>query len=170
MSNEHPNARSNGEGYEHQDLSPVGVFYFMAGLAVVTLIVYFSLTVAYHVLTKKDREHQAPVNPMAVKTNTDPRTMKPGQMQTQLEHTFPKPVLEPNEGGELGTDVRDQDDVLASYDWVDQENGVVRIPIDKAMDLLAQRGLPVRPEGNVPPSAEKNEKGKSAAKAAPSGN
>ena len=36
----------------------------------------------------------------------------------------------------------EQDKILASYDWVDQKNGVVRIPIDKAMDLLAQRGLP----------------------------
>jgi hypothetical protein len=30
---------------------------------------------------------------------------------------------------------------------VDQKAGTVRIPIERAMDLLAQRGLPVRPEG-----------------------
>jgi len=33
---------------------------------------------------------------------------------------------------------------LASYDWVDQKAGTLRIPIDRAMDLVAQRGLPVR--------------------------
>ncbi len=34
--------------------------------------------------------------------------------------------------------------VLTTYDWVDRERGVVRIPIDRAMDILAQRGLPVK--------------------------
>jgi hypothetical protein len=28
--------------------------------------------------------------------------------------------------------------------WIDPEKGVVRIPIDRAMDLLVERGLPVR--------------------------
>jgi len=32
---------------------------------------------------------------------------------------------------------------LHSYGWADQKAGKVRIPIDRAMDLLAQRGLPV---------------------------
>ena len=33
---------------------------------------------------------------------------------------------------------------LHSYGWVDKGAGVVRIPIEQAMDLLLQRGLPVR--------------------------
>ena len=37
-----------------------------------------------------------------------------------------------------------QDEVLNSYGWVDQQAGVVRIPIERAMDLLLQRGFPVR--------------------------
>ncbi len=42
---------------------------------------------------------------------------------------------------------------MHSYGWVDQPAGVVRIPIDRAMELLAQRGLPTRPQaGTVPPS------------------
>lgn len=31
---------------------------------------------------------------------------------------------------------------LHHYGWVNEKNGVVRIPIDRAMDLLAQRGIP----------------------------
>ncbi len=31
-----------------------------------------------------------------------------------------------------------------SYAWIDQKAGVVRIPVDRAMELLAQRGLPAR--------------------------
>ena len=34
--------------------------------------------------------------------------------------------------------------LLSSYGWVDREAGVVRIPIDRAMDLVAERGLPTR--------------------------
>ena len=46
-----------------------------------------------------------------------------------------------------------EEQTLHSYGWVDQPAGVVRIPIDRAMELLAQRGLPTRPQaGTVPPS------------------
>ena len=37
-----------------------------------------------------------------------------------------------------------QDEILNSYGWVDQHAGVVRIPIDRAMDILLQKGFPVR--------------------------
>jgi hypothetical protein len=33
---------------------------------------------------------------------------------------------------------------LHSYGWVDQQAGVVRIPIDRAMNLLIERGMPAR--------------------------
>ena len=37
----------------------------------------------------------------------------------------------------------EEDQVLNSYGWVDQQKGVVRIPIDAAIDLLAQNGSAV---------------------------
>lgn len=36
---------------------------------------------------------------------------------------------------------------LGSYGWVDKDGGVVRVPIDRAMELLLQRGLPARADG-----------------------
>lgn len=39
---------------------------------------------------------------------------------------------------------------IGSYGWVDQKAGVVHIPVDRAMTLLLQRGLPARNE--QPPS------------------
>ena len=36
---------------------------------------------------------------------------------------------------------------LASYGWVDKDGGVTRLPIDRAMEVLLQRGLPARAEG-----------------------
>lgn len=38
--------------------------------------------------------------------------------------------------------------ILNSYGWMDQANGTVRIPIDRAIDLIAERGLPLRPESS----------------------
>jgi hypothetical protein len=35
-------------------------------------------------------------------------------------------------------------EVLTTYAWVDKSAGVVRIPIDRALQLLAERGLPAR--------------------------
>ena len=35
---------------------------------------------------------------------------------------------------------------LQSYGWVDRQGGVTRIPIDRAMEVMLQRGFPVRPE------------------------
>jgi hypothetical protein len=37
--------------------------------------------------------------------------------------------------------------VLHSYGWVDRQAGIVRIPIERAIELLAERGLPARREG-----------------------
>jgi hypothetical protein len=34
--------------------------------------------------------------------------------------------------------------VLSSYGWVDQPSGVVRVPIDEAMQIALRRGYPVR--------------------------
>jgi hypothetical protein len=51
---------------------------------------------------------------------------------------------------------RTEDELLHGYGWVDRNAGTVRIPIDRAKDLLMERGLPVRgaspaaPEGGTP--------------------
>jgi hypothetical protein len=39
--------------------------------------------------------------------------------------------------------------VLNSYSWVVPNAGVVRIPIDRAIELVVQRGLPVRSAGEM---------------------
>jgi hypothetical protein len=135
--------------FERQDLSVTGVFYFMIGLAVVIALVYGIVGGMYKFLESTDKKRQAPVNPMAIKTGVDTRSMTFPTVQQKVDETFPQPVLEHSERLQYHNFAKEQDKVLASYDWVDQKNGVVRIPIDKAMDLLAQRGLPVRPEGGA---------------------
>ena len=55
---------------------------------------------------------------------------------------FPQPQLQEGPVLELKAVRAAEDQVLNSYAWVDPEKGVVRIPIDRAMDLLVERGLP----------------------------
>ena len=138
-----------GEGFEKEDLSPLGVMYFMAGLALVCVLVYFILVGMYRFLDAQDRARQAPLNPMAVKSGSDPATMSYKEIRDKAEQDFPKPVLEHNERSQFTGEVAKQDEVLGSYDWVDQKNGVVRIPIDRAIDIVAEHGLPVIPAGEA---------------------
>jgi len=57
----------------------------------------------------------------------------------------PQPRLLSNEGQELRQVRAAEDQILSSYGWIDRGKGVVRIPIQRAMELVAQRGLPSRP-------------------------
>jgi hypothetical protein len=61
---------------------------------------------------------------------------------------FSSPNLEIDDSHAIQLKLRiEQRAQLNSYGWIDQSNGVVRIPIERAMDLLAKRGLPTRTNG-----------------------
>jgi hypothetical protein len=66
------------------------------------------------------------------------------------ERKFPAPRLQVHPAEDLVDYQAREKEQLASYGWVDREKGVVRIPIDRAMDLLVERGLPVRGEEERP--------------------
>jgi hypothetical protein len=58
---------------------------------------------------------------------------------------FPKPNLQVDDDhAQMTASLARQNYELKSYGWVDRTNAIVRIPIDRAMDLLARRGLPAR--------------------------
>jgi hypothetical protein len=54
------------------------------------------------------------------------------------------PRLEVHPGEDMEHYREQQEKLLNSYGWVDRDAGTVRIPIQRAMDLLLQKGLPVR--------------------------
>lgn len=57
----------------------------------------------------------------------------------------PTPNLPPVSSSDEWYALRDeQREILSTYGWIDQEAGVVRIPIDRAIDLSLERGLPAR--------------------------
>jgi uncharacterized iron-regulated membrane protein len=56
----------------------------------------------------------------------------------------PQPRLQVHPKLDLEKYLAAENHTLTTYGWVDKHNGVVRIPIDRAMDLLLERGLPAR--------------------------
>jgi hypothetical protein len=62
----------------------------------------------------------------------------------------PEPHLQVSSATELQDYLKQQTETLDSYGWVDQKQGIVRIPIDQAMDIMLQKGFPVRKPGPIP--------------------
>ena len=59
--------------------------------------------------------------------------------------TPPPPRLQPNPRSDLLALRAKEQATLETYGWIDREHGVVRIPIERAIDTLAKRGMLARP-------------------------
>jgi hypothetical protein len=141
MSNEIQPVNSTGNGgYERRDIGVAGVLYFLFGLLVAGLLVYFVVAVLYSYLEKRSNAEQAPVNPLVTNAPADTRHISNEYPQS----AFPNPKLEEDERGQLNGIRLQEEQTLSTYDYIDKNAGTVRIPIDRAMDLIVQRGLAVR--------------------------
>ena len=58
----------------------------------------------------------------------------------------PEPRLQTDPRQDLADMRAKEDEQLQSYGWVDKNAGIVRIPIEAAMKLTLERGLPARTE------------------------
>ena len=112
-------------GYERSDANIRGVVIFGIALFAVIALAMLGMGRMFHFLAV--REAGPAPSPMAL-----------------TKETPPLPRLLVNEASDLKALRRTEDAFLNSYGWVDQGAGVVRIPIDRAMELLAERGLPAR--------------------------
>jgi hypothetical protein len=162
MSIETHNPHGHGD-FERQDIGVKAILYFLAGLAGVTLLIALFLIGMYKILDKREKANQPALGPLITSTPADTRAITPNYP----EKAFPDPRLETDERGQLNKIRMDEEQTLASYSWIDEKAGTVRIPIDRAMDLVVERGLPTRPQGAekqqaaaaqppaVPPAAKK---------------
>jgi hypothetical protein len=153
----HESTPSHGS-YERQDVSARGIFYFIAGLLAATLLISFLLSGLYKILDRRFETGQPPVNPLAANVPKDTRQVPP----QYPESAFPDPRLETDERTQLNSIRIAEERKLNSYGWVDEKAGTVHIPIERAMELLAQRGLPLRPQSGAQPQheAQKNQAAK----------
>jgi hypothetical protein len=122
-----------GAQYEHTDIDPSVGYKFALWLSVAMFISFGIVYGAFWFF--ESREHaaaqQAMKYPLAVGQHREPPTPN---LQTQ---PF-KDVYQLRQA---------ENDKLSSYGWVDKEGGIARIPIDRAIDVMLQRGLPARAGG-----------------------
>jgi hypothetical protein len=64
--------------------------------------------------------------------------------ETSVQQFPPAPRVEEHPAVEIQELHAKEDSLLSTYGWTDKMAGVVRIPIDRAIDLELQRGFPVR--------------------------
>ena len=104
---------------------PLGVI-LLSGLAITvfTVLTFVGIRALFHVL---DRSGAATPHPMA-----EERVLPP------------EPRLQVDEPATWQGQLALERSALEGYAWVDQQAGVVRIPVERAMELLAERGLPAR--------------------------
>jgi hypothetical protein len=148
------------EEFEREDLGAKPIIIFLIALIIGCVVVAILLKGMYSFLDKRETQHQPVQSPLVQQTTTDTRTVEPGDITK-----FPQPRLETHETVEIDAFRLQEAQTLHSYGWVDEQAGVVRIPIDRAMELLAQRGLPTRPQAGVAPPSDVN-MGKDAARRA----
>lgn len=75
-----------------------------------------------------------------------PRKVAGADELLQARRLPPPPRLEPEPTEELRELRAAEDSLLGSYGWVDRKAGIARIPIDRSIELTAERGLPARKE------------------------
>ena len=73
----------------------------------------------------------------------------PAPALEQVELVPPPPRLQPQPELELREVLNREQERLQSYGWVDQDAGIARVPIERAMAILAERGWPNPVEGPV---------------------
>ena len=66
----------------------------------------------------------------------------PAIVKAQAPSAPPEPRLQGNPQLDLQKMRQEEDAVLNHYGWVDPDLGIVRLPIERALDIIAQKGLP----------------------------
>lgn len=145
----HIDGHNEEAGFEQEDLGAKPILIFLAALIVGCLLVALVLRGMYRYLDAYQNHQETMQSPLVPQSTADTRVIEPGHVAR-----FPQPRLEATETTEINAFRLQEAQTLHSYGWVDQEAGVVRIPIDRAMELLAQRGLPTRPQAGVAPPSD----------------
>ena len=117
---------SQSHGYEKTDASPRGLMYFAAVIAAILAITAAMMVWLF-------RHYQ--------------RTETAGSFVARPFEAVaapPPPRIQPDPRVDMRSYAESQEKLLNTYGWIDRQNGVVRLPIDRAMELLLERGLPTR--------------------------
>jgi hypothetical protein len=144
-------------GYEKTDVGVGGIVVFLTALAIFVAVTGVLCVGIGKVINSEIAKADGPTtkwnHPVDVRTLGNMATSPELQKQfAQLTQRFPSPRLQTDDGYQEVTDIHAKEDLLLeNYSWIDESRGSVRIPIERAMELIAERGLPVAPQGTEAP-------------------
>ncbi len=139
------------KGYEASDVRVSGVLVFLVTLSIFAVVTAMLAYGIGKVLNARMATEDGPRSKWARPVDVRPLGNLPSDPDlknklSELTQRFPTPRLQTDDGNQDVTDLHAREDLLLNnYTWVDQAQGKVRIPIARAMELIAQRGLPVAP-------------------------
>jgi hypothetical protein len=154
--NEHPHYQEDAivnpeTHHEKSDVSIRAVLWVIVIFIVFGIVAQIALWLLYRRFARMERlRNTAPLTAM----------QRPADMSVPQNQPLLQPFPRKLPGGAVQTPTSDtpvtdladmraaEQRVLTSYGWVDPQKGVVHIPIDEAMKLTLQQGLPVQ-GGNV---------------------
>jgi hypothetical protein len=113
---------------EGDDVNVTAVWVFGAGMLLAAIVLYVLLGQLFAVFTGREA--------LAGAVHRYPVAAEPREP--------PEPRLQRNPRQDLRDFRAREDAILGTYGWIDPAAGIVRIPIEEAMKITAQRGLPAR--------------------------
>lgn len=121
------NTPPNGRGHEESDANVSALAKYGIGLTVIFALVLVLMLMLRGFFATQTRRATPPASPLAAQRQAPPAPL--------LQVTPEKDLLQ----------VRaTEDSILHTYGKVTSDASVVRLPIERAMELVAQRGLPAR--------------------------
>jgi len=136
-------------GYEASDVKVTGILVFIVSLGIFVAVTGL---VCYGIgkVINAHMDHEDGPNSKWTKTveirqlGNLPSNPEMQNKVAEITKSFPQPRVQIDDGNIDVVDLHAREDILLdNYTWIDSSKGSVRIPIDQAMQIIAQKGLPV---------------------------
>ena len=144
--------RNPAVDYDRTDLSARGILLFLAGLLVAGIFIELVLWGMFRFLSHSTLFAQGNPSPLVqvqtvgMEKTPGAKMQNTGQVDTQV---FPQPRLQTDDVTDMNGFLQREKEILYPEQPFEDSTGTVHIPINQAMALIVERGLPVRP--NAPP-------------------
>ena len=144
--------RNPAVDYDRTDLSARGILLFLAGLLVAGIFIELVLWGMFRFLSHSTLFVQGNPSPLVQAQKATPETapgstlQNTGQVNTAV---FPEPRLQTNDVYDVEQMLQREHAILYPSQPFEDSTGTVHIPINEAMALIVERGLPVKP--SAPP-------------------
>jgi hypothetical protein len=127
-------------GHEVSDVSIRGLVTFLVGLVVSLAVVVLAVAWMFVLLVRRAQQEDPPKSPLAELRETDP----------------PAPNLQQSPAFDMRIMRDEQNAALQRTRWIDKEAQIIQIPVERAMELVANRRLPDWPPAEVKQSPERD--------------